>query len=601
MKETLLVMQTILLSVPLCGALVCAMLLFKLAHNKRSPLEQKVLYLIVFYYFASAVLWMTTLFFLQSPERFVAINPILVLAALIVYVTYYHFIFFVTKTSRNEKFPLRHYLLLAIVFFAVLTWSLTTPFEEQLYSPQTPIEGIEGIKIFHLLFVPVPFLLLGYNLTYAVMSLFRAFRYRRVVVNYSADKERGTISWVYQLVVTMFLMSPLLACVLLLSGGARIIAMVLLALCSIFKYTILAHNILFENFVLINLNGNDTPTETDTKPANIRQLENYMRNHKPYLKPKLKITDIIGDLGTNRTSLSVMINRYYGMNFCRYVNQFRLEELEQLRADPANARLFEVDLVLMAGFSDWRGYQREMAQRNKSVKDKVIGMKDLKRGDILLYPPNDFVGRVILAVTKGSVSYSGIYYGDKNGKQYIAHVNKNAMMLTPFDEFMNAVKICYVRRLNVQSDLSPVLRSADIYLQGNNSYPYSNLILLALLMAVKKFSKNVLHSKKFYDFSLFVSLKMMKAFSKIRVILGKGENTMICSHYVAKCFSDAGKKYSIKFKPILYDYDDLHKSLKGTASAAEPDANKNYFVTPYDLFSNAENLLDIGIITNNKT
>lgn len=597
MKETQVVMQIILFSVPVCGALVCALLMLKLSKDKRSPLGQKVLNLAAFYYGASAVLWVSMIFFLQLPEWFVAINPLVVLLAMSIYVAYYHLIFAITKTSGNEKFPVGHYLLLIIIFCAMLVWALNVPFEEQLHMVKTHGGWMKGRKFYYLLFVFIPFLQFVYNLAYAIMSLFRASHYRRAVVNYSAEEERGSISWVYQLIVTMFLISPLFVCILLLSGNARIIAMVLLVLFSIFKYTILAHNILFENFVLINQSGDDTPPVPDTKPASIRQLESYMERNKPYLKPKLKITDIIGDLGTNRTSLSVMINRYYGMNFCRYVNRFRLEELERLRADPANARLFEIDLVLMAGFSDWRSYQREITQRNKSVKDKSLGIKDLKRGDILLYPSGDFVGRVILAVTKGTVSYSGIYYGDKNGKQYIAHVYKHAMMLTPFDEFMDAVKICYVRRLNVRSDLSPVLRSADIYLQGNNGYPYTNLVLLAILMAVKKISKNILHSKKFYNLSMHVSLKIMKALSKIRAMLGKGENTMICSHYVAKCFSDAGKEYSIKFKPILYDYDDLHKSLKGSASITDPDTNMNYFVTPYDLFSNAENLLDIGVIT----
>jgi len=596
MINTQTAIQVILISVPACAALICALLMLKLSWSKRSLLEQKTLYLVALYYSVSVILWISMIFFQQLPKGFITVNLLGILVTMIIYVTYYHFIFAVTKVSENEKFHAELYFLPVITFCVVLVWLLTILFEKQQHIAETWGEWIKERNLYHMDYIPELCLLFVSNLACAIMSLFRAIRYRRVVVDYSADKQRGEIGWVYQLIITMFLKLPLLACILLLPGIARPVAMVLLVLLSVFKYTILAHNVLFGNFVLIRHSSDGMKSVPDEQPTTIKQLETYMIHNKPYLKPKLKITDIVGDLGTNRTSLSAMINRYYGMNFCRYVNRFRLEELERLRADPANVHLSDIDLVLMAGFSDWRGYRREIVQRNKSVKDKVIGIKDLKRGDILLYPPNDFIGRAILAITKGTVSYSGIYYGDKNGKQYIAHVYKHAMMLTPFDEFMNVVKICYVRRLNIQSDLDPVLRSANIYLQGNNGYPYTNLVLLGILMVIKKFSKNILHSKKFYDFSLYVSLKIMKVLSKIRAMLGKGENAMICSHYVAKCFSDAGKKYTIKFKPILYDYDDLHKSLKSSDSIADMNSNMNYFVTPYDLFSNAENLIDMGII-----
>lgn len=368
MIDTQTTLQVILFSVPACGALVCALLLLKLSRSGKSPLDQKVLHLAVFYYGISASLWIAVIFFQQLPEWFVVINPFVVLATMIVYVTYFHLIFAVTKTTGEEKFPAGHYLLPVIIFCGMLAWSLTIPFEKQLHIMETQVGWIEEKDFYRMAFVPGPFLLFGFNLTYTAMCLFRAARYRRVIVNYSADEQRGSISWVYHLIFTMLLMLPLLACMLLLSGNARVGAMILLALFAVFKYTILAHNVLFENFVLVGQNGDDTKPVADTKPANIRQLESYMKHNKPYLKPKLKIIDIVGELNTNRTSLSMMINRYYGMNFCRYVNRFRLEEFEKMRSNPANTRLHDIDLVLMAGFSDWRGYKR--VKNREDVKFK---------------------------------------------------------------------------------------------------------------------------------------------------------------------------------------------------------------------------------------
>ena len=48
------------------------------------------------------------------------------------------------------------------------------------------------------------------------------------------------------------------------------------------------------------------------------------------------MTDLVEDLDVNRTVLSAFINQTYGMNFNRYLNRFRLRELDRLRLRPAN-------------------------------------------------------------------------------------------------------------------------------------------------------------------------------------------------------------------------------------------------------------------------
>ena len=48
------------------------------------------------------------------------------------------------------------------------------------------------------------------------------------------------------------------------------------------------------------------------------------------------MTDLVEDLDVNRTVLSAFINQTYSMNFNRYLNRFRLRELDRLRSHPAN-------------------------------------------------------------------------------------------------------------------------------------------------------------------------------------------------------------------------------------------------------------------------
>ena len=90
----------------------------------------------------------------------------------------------------------------------------------------------------------------------------------------------------------------------------------------------------------------------------LKKFEKYIYEHRPYLNPDLRITDLMQAFHTNRTYISRFINREYGMNFSRYINMLRLREMEALRNDPACSRLPEEERACLAGFSNFRSYQR---------------------------------------------------------------------------------------------------------------------------------------------------------------------------------------------------------------------------------------------------
>jgi len=91
---------------------------------------------------------------------------------------------------------------------------------------------------------------------------------------------------------------------------------------------------------------------------NKNEFERLMNEKRPYLNPKLRITDLATYLNTNRTYLSIFINQNYGMSFSRYINGLRMQELERLRLNPEYIDLSEVEIISKAGFSNYRGYVR---------------------------------------------------------------------------------------------------------------------------------------------------------------------------------------------------------------------------------------------------
>lgn len=88
-----------------------------------------------------------------------------------------------------------------------------------------------------------------------------------------------------------------------------------------------------------------------------------------HLDPDFKLTDMAEAMGVNRTVMSNFINQTYGMNFRRYLNQWRIEEYQILMAHPSNERKNPYRVMVMAGFKDSRHFQRAI-RLEKAAKEQ---------------------------------------------------------------------------------------------------------------------------------------------------------------------------------------------------------------------------------------
>ena len=104
-------------------------------------------------------------------------------------------------------------------------------------------------------------------------------------------------------------------------------------------------------------------------PLSRKAFENYLSQKKPYLDPDFKLTDMAEAMGVNRTVMSNFINQTYGMNFRRYLNQWRIEEYQILMAHPSNERKNPYRVMVMAGFKDSRHFQRAI-RLEKAAKEQ---------------------------------------------------------------------------------------------------------------------------------------------------------------------------------------------------------------------------------------
>jgi len=331
--------------------------------------------------------WGCMILYIQWPVLFVVFQGLFFYSFLVWHALLYYFIRLVTNTGQQEHFSRWHFIVPAIIPAALIIWSLFVPMEAQVYIVETRGKAMPGYETYTALFTSKAPLLAAWNIVYTLLSLKRVTAFRRKFSDYSADEGRSPIQWLKLLIGLMLsaIMLPLIALVLGKAVFAGSVMMMIPAMLIPVAIGVLSYNIVAENYVVFDdtaeNNGVDDSKDNDKgsdmsdngrRRLNRERFEHYIRTRKPYLNPRLRIMDMAAELNTNRTYLSNFINAEYGMNFSRYVNRLRLTELDRLRIDPALAGKSGLDMVLMSGFSSYKGYIRVKTEEDKLKTIKVF-------------------------------------------------------------------------------------------------------------------------------------------------------------------------------------------------------------------------------------
>lgn len=85
-------------------------------------------------------------------------------------------------------------------------------------------------------------------------------------------------------------------------------------------------------------------------------------NNKIYLNSNLNINDLTKIVGSNRSYLSAVINKQFNQNFCSFVNDFRLEELERIMVE--NPDYGNNELADHSGFGSVNSMKRAIYSRS---------------------------------------------------------------------------------------------------------------------------------------------------------------------------------------------------------------------------------------------
>ncbi len=176
----------------------------------------------------------------------------------------------------------------------------------------------------------------------------------------------------------------------------------------------------------------------------------------------------------------------------------------------------------------------------KVKKAGKFSVNDLLPGDILAFKgdPEDTISKLIMKFTGSDVSHGAIFV--QKEECVLAEAGLGGIHATRTRDDSTA-REAYVMRHNKagKNGVEPVVPIAKDYVLQNLPYPYSDLILLGLILIFKHKVTRPLISRVVVEFLCLVAAELKKIIEDKKT---PGKHTMVCSSYVYQCYLDASKK-----------------------------------------------------------
>ncbi len=91
---------------------------------------------------------------------------------------------------------------------------------------------------------------------------------------------------------------------------------------------------------------------------NLEKLVNFMETEKPYLNPELNLLELANAVGMSRGQVSQLINNGLGKNFNDYINQFRVDAVQEMLRTGRQEELSLLGIAYDCGFNSKATFNR---------------------------------------------------------------------------------------------------------------------------------------------------------------------------------------------------------------------------------------------------
>ena len=354
---------------PLSSALSCLILLMVRYYEKSRYGRTKYNRLLVRYFWILSLvcaLVVLNLYHISSGSGLACV--LFMFSSMYSVVAFYHIVHLIMSTQNKPRITKIHYFMPLIVAVAYSFLFYGTPLCIFASPTSSGFLGLNPHALHSIAFSSKYWIWLAYKVIYSLIILKELFAYRKYIINYSAEQDRTSMNWLVWIICINIVFIPLTILQLILDKDHVLIPLMVYItnLMIMVQSVILFYNMFTNNYIVILDNKKEKPEPTPlSSKINKEHFEKYIAKEKPYLNPELKITDMISSLGTNRTYLSRFINNTYGMSFSSYINNCRIKELKNYQSNPKMGIYTDEDLIIMAGFTSYRGYKRFVKGKEK--------------------------------------------------------------------------------------------------------------------------------------------------------------------------------------------------------------------------------------------
>ncbi len=351
--------QSVVMSVPLIGALVCLTATGLDTARALEPVRRRIHREALEAYGVFSLCWFLVVARTLFPSLHALSLPLFVPLAMVAYVLLYRMIGTATDAGDGcGTLVARGHLAFPVLIFSVMSalW---------LALPSDRIRDIVHTSASTNPFAWfVTAVCLAYAVGYPAAGMVRIGRYRRRRPSRGSHDRVLVCLWWGLLVEMVAMPVPVLGMLLGLepfAGGGMWLLLAVLP--SRVIYAVSCFDLLSDNYMVLSPEPAAAPSRPEPPSVprlNRERVDHYVETKKPWLNPSFRIGDMAEDLFSNRAYVSAFINSEYGVNFSRFVNRHRLREVERLKAEARGKkqRVPMLQLILNAGFSSYRSYLR---------------------------------------------------------------------------------------------------------------------------------------------------------------------------------------------------------------------------------------------------
>ncbi|WP_353162132.1 AraC family transcriptional regulator [Myroides odoratus] len=366
-------LKYILISIPMISSMTCGIILMVVFYKNLSVTEVPILRTLGGYYFALIALWIIDNLTQKLVGSRIFLLPVLSLFIALSQVCFYHFICYIIPVKK--KFNFLQYEMIFGVFILLYAFIYALFQTKGFQQLDAQVLCIKYLSIYITLITGV----------YTILCWRRVYQYHQTKNKRKIQIKR--LNWIHLLLVLKSIFTLLFS----LRNYSVIVQAITVFVLS-FQHIILTFNMLLEKnrvkipiayktnvmlssgqIVAVDQMGTLTNDvlessfiNSNTRTENLltqSDIVNYFTKDKPYRKKDFRLDTLVNHFGVNRTYVSKFINVTYNCNVSQFINCWRLKEVDHLQA--TNKENNMEDLVVQAGFSDYRHYLRAVHSAEK--------------------------------------------------------------------------------------------------------------------------------------------------------------------------------------------------------------------------------------------